>query len=132
MYGAADLLRGYLRAHKRRRLIVPVWLPGKAARVFLAGANLAPEQSMGSGFGRSSSLTKCASLNGAVEHDTTEGARSTMVNLAMSLAVVSTKSHGKMICWRDGREAQWCTSVPLTIVNSRAFSSSIVRPEDLE
>ncbi len=47
VYGAADLLRGYLRAHKRRRLIVPVWLPGKAARMFRAGANLAPEQAVG-------------------------------------------------------------------------------------
>ena len=47
VYGAADLLRGYLRASHRRRLIVPVWLPGKAARVFRAGANLAPEQAVG-------------------------------------------------------------------------------------
>lgn len=47
VYGAADLLRGYLRAHQRRRLIVPVWLPGKAARVFRAGANLASEQAVG-------------------------------------------------------------------------------------
>ena len=47
VYGAADLLRGYLRATRRRRLIVPVWLPGKAARELRAGANLAPEQAMG-------------------------------------------------------------------------------------
>jgi uncharacterized protein YbjT (DUF2867 family) len=48
VYGAADLLRGYLRASKRRRRpIVPVWLPGKAARAFRAGANLAPEQAAG-------------------------------------------------------------------------------------
>jgi uncharacterized protein YbjT (DUF2867 family) len=47
VYGAAELLRGYLRATQRRRLIVPVWLPGKAARVFRAGANLAPEQAAG-------------------------------------------------------------------------------------
>jgi uncharacterized protein YbjT (DUF2867 family) len=47
VYGAAELLRGYLRATRRRRLIVPVWLPGKAARVFRAGANLAPEQAVG-------------------------------------------------------------------------------------
>jgi uncharacterized protein YbjT (DUF2867 family) len=44
VYGAAELLRGYLRATQRRRLIVPVWLPGRAARVFRAGGNLAPEQ----------------------------------------------------------------------------------------
>jgi uncharacterized protein YbjT (DUF2867 family) len=48
VYGAADLLRGYLRASKRRRRpIVPVWLPGRAARAFRAGANLAPEQAVG-------------------------------------------------------------------------------------
>ena len=47
VYGAAHLLRGYLQASHRRRLIVPVWLPGKAARVFRAGANLAPEQAVG-------------------------------------------------------------------------------------
>ena len=50
VYGAAELLRGYLRASKRRRrLIVPVWLPGRAARAFRAGANLAlaPEQAVG-------------------------------------------------------------------------------------
>ena len=47
VYGADELLRGYLRATKRRRLILPVWLPGKAAREFRAGANLAPEQAVG-------------------------------------------------------------------------------------
>ena len=48
VYGAAELLRSYLRASKRRRRpIVPVWLPGKAARAFRDGANLAPEQAVG-------------------------------------------------------------------------------------
>jgi uncharacterized protein YbjT (DUF2867 family) len=48
VYGAAELLRGYLRASKRRRrLIVPLWLPGKAARAFRDGANLAPERAVG-------------------------------------------------------------------------------------
>jgi uncharacterized protein YbjT (DUF2867 family) len=48
VYGATDLLRGYLRASKRRRRpIVPVWLPGKAARAFRDGGNLAPEQAVG-------------------------------------------------------------------------------------
>ena len=47
VYGAAELLRGYLRATQRRRPIVPLWLPGKAARVFRAGANLALEQAVG-------------------------------------------------------------------------------------
>ena len=47
VYSAAELLRGYLRASHRHRLIVPVWLPGKAARAFRAGANLTPEQAVG-------------------------------------------------------------------------------------
>jgi uncharacterized protein YbjT (DUF2867 family) len=47
VYGMAELLRGYLRATRRRRLIVPIWLPGKAARAFRAGGNLAPEQAVG-------------------------------------------------------------------------------------
>ncbi len=29
---AAELVRAYLRATRRRRLLLPVWLPGKAAR----------------------------------------------------------------------------------------------------
>src|SRR3712207_3911972 len=36
VYSAAELLRSYLRATKRRRPIVPVWVPGKAARAFRA------------------------------------------------------------------------------------------------
>src|SRR5215208_4146194 len=48
VYSAAELLRGYLRASKRRRrLIVPVWLAGKGARVFRSGANRAPERAVG-------------------------------------------------------------------------------------
>lgn len=47
VYTMAELVRGYLRATGRRRLIVPVWLPGKAARAFRAGANLAPERAVG-------------------------------------------------------------------------------------
>jgi uncharacterized protein YbjT (DUF2867 family) len=47
VYRMADLLRGYLRARRRRRLMVPVWLPGKAARAVRAGANLAPDRAVG-------------------------------------------------------------------------------------
>src|SRR5215208_893423 len=47
VYGAAELLRGYLRTTKRRRPIVAIPLPGKAARAFRDGANLAPEQAEG-------------------------------------------------------------------------------------
>jgi uncharacterized protein YbjT (DUF2867 family) len=47
VYGMAELVRGYLRARGRRRLLVPVRLPGKAARAFRAGANLAPDRAIG-------------------------------------------------------------------------------------
>jgi uncharacterized protein YbjT (DUF2867 family) len=48
VYDAAELLRGYLRvSERRRRPIVPVWLPGKAARAFRSGANLAPGRAVG-------------------------------------------------------------------------------------
>jgi uncharacterized protein YbjT (DUF2867 family) len=47
VYSAADLLRGYLRATHRQRPIVPLPLPGKAARAFREGGNLAPEQAVG-------------------------------------------------------------------------------------
>jgi uncharacterized protein YbjT (DUF2867 family) len=43
----AGLLREYLRARGKRRLLVPVWLPGKAARAVRAGANLAPGRAVG-------------------------------------------------------------------------------------
>jgi uncharacterized protein YbjT (DUF2867 family) len=47
VYGIADLVRGYLRARGKRRRMVPVPLPGKAARAFRTGANLAPERAVG-------------------------------------------------------------------------------------
>ena len=47
VYGAAELLRGYLRASHRHRLILPVRLPGKAARAIRAGANLSPGPAAG-------------------------------------------------------------------------------------
>jgi uncharacterized protein YbjT (DUF2867 family) len=47
VYSAAELLRGYLRASHRHRPIIPVWLPGKAARAIRAGANLAPDRAVG-------------------------------------------------------------------------------------
>jgi uncharacterized protein YbjT (DUF2867 family) len=43
----ADLLREYLRARGKRRLLVTVRLPGKAARAVRAGANLAPDRAVG-------------------------------------------------------------------------------------
>ena len=47
VYTMAGLLRGYLRARRRHRLMVPVRLPGKAARAFRDGANLAPGRAVG-------------------------------------------------------------------------------------
>ncbi len=47
VHAMADLLRGYLRARGQHRLMVPVRLPGKAARAVRAGANLAPERAVG-------------------------------------------------------------------------------------
>src|SRR5437764_11601336 len=47
VYGMAALLCGYLRARRKHRLIVPVRLPGQAARAYRAGANLAPDQAVG-------------------------------------------------------------------------------------
>ena len=43
----ADLLREYLRARGKRRLLLPVRLPGQAARAVRAGANLAPDRAVG-------------------------------------------------------------------------------------
>jgi len=43
----AGLLREYLRARGKRRPLVPVWVPGKAARAVRAGANLAPDRAVG-------------------------------------------------------------------------------------
>jgi len=43
----AELLRRYLRATGRRRLLVPVRLPGGAAAAIRDGANLAPDRAVG-------------------------------------------------------------------------------------
>jgi len=47
IYPMADLLRGYLRARGKHRPLVPVWVPGRAARTVRAGANLAPDRAVG-------------------------------------------------------------------------------------
>jgi uncharacterized protein YbjT (DUF2867 family) len=47
VYGTAQLMRGYLERTHQRRLLLPLWLPGKAARALRAGANLAPEHAAG-------------------------------------------------------------------------------------
>jgi uncharacterized protein YbjT (DUF2867 family) len=46
-YELADLVRSYLRARGKHRPILPVRLPGRAARAFRAGANLAPDRAVG-------------------------------------------------------------------------------------
>jgi uncharacterized protein YbjT (DUF2867 family) len=47
VYAAAEPLRGYLRARGKHRPVVPVRVPGKAARAFRDGANLAPDRAVG-------------------------------------------------------------------------------------
>ena len=47
VYDMADLVRGYLRAAGKRRAIVRVPVPGKAAAAIRAGANLAPDRAVG-------------------------------------------------------------------------------------
>jgi uncharacterized protein YbjT (DUF2867 family) len=47
VYEMAELLRGYLRARRTHRPILPVRVPGKAAQAFQAGANLAPDRAVG-------------------------------------------------------------------------------------
>ena len=47
VYRMDEILRGYLRAAGKRRLMIPVWAPGKAARAIRAGANLTPERAVG-------------------------------------------------------------------------------------
>jgi uncharacterized protein YbjT (DUF2867 family) len=47
VYSAPDLIRGYLRASRRRRPIMSVWLPGRAARAVRAGAIVAPDRAVG-------------------------------------------------------------------------------------
>jgi uncharacterized protein YbjT (DUF2867 family) len=47
VYGMDELVRSYLQAGGRHRLTMPVRTPGRAARAFRAGANLAPERAVG-------------------------------------------------------------------------------------
>jgi len=47
VYDMAALVRSYLRATGKHRLLVPLPLPGRAAAAVRAGANLAPERAVG-------------------------------------------------------------------------------------
>jgi uncharacterized protein YbjT (DUF2867 family) len=47
IYTAAELVRSYLSAVGNRRPLVPVHIPGQAAKAVRAGANLAPDRAVG-------------------------------------------------------------------------------------
>ena len=47
VYGLDELARSYLRATHRRRLILPLTMPGAAFRAIRDGANLAPDRAVG-------------------------------------------------------------------------------------
>jgi uncharacterized protein YbjT (DUF2867 family) len=47
VYGMDEMLRAYLRAAGKRRPMISVWAPGKAARAIRAGDNLTPERAVG-------------------------------------------------------------------------------------
>jgi uncharacterized protein YbjT (DUF2867 family) len=47
VYAMDELVRGYLRAIGKRRLLVPMRVPGAAARAIRDGANLAPDRAVG-------------------------------------------------------------------------------------
>jgi uncharacterized protein YbjT (DUF2867 family) len=47
LHSVTKLIRSYLDATDRHRLLVPLRLPGNAARALRAGANLAPERAVG-------------------------------------------------------------------------------------
>lgn len=47
VYTMAELVRSYLRASGKHRLIMPLRLPGKAAEALRAGVNLAPDRAVG-------------------------------------------------------------------------------------
>jgi uncharacterized protein YbjT (DUF2867 family) len=52
VYAMAELIRCYLRARRKHRAIMPVRIPGTAARAVRAGANLAPDLAPGRAVGR--------------------------------------------------------------------------------
>jgi len=47
IYTVAELVKSYLSAAGKRRTLVPVRIPGQAARALRAGANLAPDRAVG-------------------------------------------------------------------------------------
>lgn len=47
IYTMAELLRGYLKASHKHRLLMPVPMPGKSGKLLKEGVNLAPNQAVG-------------------------------------------------------------------------------------
>lgn len=47
VYALGDLFRGYFKAAGKRRALLPLPMPGRAAKAFRDGANLAPERAVG-------------------------------------------------------------------------------------
>ena len=47
VYATSDLVRAYLRARGKRRALVPIPVPGRAARAVREGATLAPDHAVG-------------------------------------------------------------------------------------
>jgi hypothetical protein len=47
VHTARDLVHGYLRAAGRRRVLVPLWLPGGTGAGFRRGDHLAPDHAVG-------------------------------------------------------------------------------------
>jgi uncharacterized protein YbjT (DUF2867 family) len=47
IYTIAELVSSYLRAAGKRRPLIPVHIPGQAARALRSGANLAPDRAAG-------------------------------------------------------------------------------------
>lgn len=47
VYGMGELIRGYLKARGKRRLLLPVRMPGKAGRAYRAGENLSLNATVG-------------------------------------------------------------------------------------
>jgi uncharacterized protein YbjT (DUF2867 family) len=47
VYEMVELICGYLHTRGKRRPLLPMWVPGNAARAFRRGANLAPDRAVG-------------------------------------------------------------------------------------
>ena len=72
VYSMKELVLGYLRATHRRRPLLPVRLPGSAARAIRAGANLAPEHAVGKKTWEEfleDRLSRSASVHGVTQAD---------------------------------------------------------------